>query len=78
MLGPTGPIDALAVILLPILFGTRHAPPSARRGPCWRLKRPDPHTCRQIGSFARAQELLSQGHTNLDKNGDGVACESLR
>jgi endonuclease YncB( thermonuclease family) len=35
-------------------------------------------TCRQIGSFARAQELLKQGHTYLDKNGDGVACESLR
>ena len=35
-------------------------------------------TCRQIGSYARAQELLRQGHTYLDKNGDGVACESLR
>ena len=35
-------------------------------------------TCRQIGSFARAQELLRQGHTYLDKNGEGVACESLR
>jgi endonuclease YncB( thermonuclease family) len=35
-------------------------------------------TCRQIGSYARAQELLRQGHGHLDKNGDGVACESLR
>jgi hypothetical protein len=35
-------------------------------------------TCRQIGSYARAQELLRQGHTYLDTNGDGVACESLR
>jgi endonuclease YncB( thermonuclease family) len=35
-------------------------------------------TCRQIGSYARAQELLRQGHAYLDKNGDGVACESLR
>lgn len=34
--------------------------------------------CRQIGSFARAQELLRQGHTYLDRDGDGVACESLR
>ena len=34
--------------------------------------------CRQIGSYARAQELLKQGHSYLDKNGDGVACESLR
>ncbi len=36
------------------------------------------YTCRQIGSFARAQELLRQGHSTLDRNGDGVACESLR
>jgi endonuclease YncB( thermonuclease family) len=35
-------------------------------------------TCRQIGSYARAQELLRQGHTYLDRNADGVACESLR
>jgi hypothetical protein len=31
-----------------------------------------------IGSFAKAQELLRQGHSYLDRNGDGVACESLR
>jgi micrococcal nuclease len=36
------------------------------------------YRCSQIGSFARAQELLRQGHTYLDRNGDGVACESLR
>ena len=35
-------------------------------------------TCRMIGSFAKAQELLQQGHSYLDRNGDGVACESLR
>ena len=35
-------------------------------------------TCRQIGSFTFAQELLRQGHTYLDRNGDGVAGESLR
>lgn len=35
-------------------------------------------TCRQIGSYDRAQELLRQGHTYLDRNGDGTACESLR
>ncbi len=35
-------------------------------------------TCRQIGSYARAQELLRQGHSYLDRNGDGVSCESLR
>jgi micrococcal nuclease len=35
-------------------------------------------TCQQIGSFSRAQQLLQQGHRELDRNGDGVACESLR
>ena len=35
-------------------------------------------SCQQIGSYARAQELLRQGHTYLDKNGDGIACETLR
>ena len=36
------------------------------------------HTCRQIRSYARAQELLRQGHAYLDKNGAGRACDSLR
>ena len=36
------------------------------------------YSCREIGSHARAQELLRQGHTYLDGNGDGEACESLR
>jgi hypothetical protein len=36
------------------------------------------YTCREIGSFAKAQELLRQGHTYQDKDGDGVACESLQ
>jgi len=35
-------------------------------------------TCKQIGSYAQAQELLRQGHSYLDRNGDGVACEGLR
>ncbi len=35
-------------------------------------------TCKQIGSFATAQQLLQQGHSYLDRDGDGVACESLR
>lgn len=34
-------------------------------------------TCKQIASFAQAQELLRQGHSYLDRNGDGVACEGL-
>ena len=28
-------------------------------------------SCKQIGSFARAQGLLRQGHSYLDRNGDG-------
>ncbi|MEB3332742.1 MAG: thermonuclease family protein [Synechococcaceae cyanobacterium] len=36
------------------------------------------YRCGEIGSYARAQELLRQGHTDLDGNGDGEACESLR
>jgi hypothetical protein len=36
------------------------------------------HRCQEIGSYARAQVLLRQGHIYLDSNGDGEACESLR
>jgi endonuclease YncB( thermonuclease family) len=36
------------------------------------------YLCGEIGSFAHAQELLHRGHTNLDGNGDGQACESFR
>ncbi|MEI7666857.1 MAG: thermonuclease family protein [Synechococcaceae cyanobacterium ELA263] len=36
------------------------------------------YRCQEIGSYAHAQELLRQGHTYLDSNGDGEACESLR
>jgi hypothetical protein len=36
------------------------------------------YRCGEIGSFARAQELLREGHSYLDGNGDGVACERLR
>ena len=36
------------------------------------------YRCKEIGSDAKAQELLRQGHTYLDGNGDGEACESLR
>jgi len=35
-------------------------------------------TCRSIGNYAKAQQLLKQGHTYLDGDGDGEACESLR
>ena len=36
------------------------------------------YTCSQIGSYDRAQVLLQQGHSYLDRDGDGVACEGLR
>jgi endonuclease YncB( thermonuclease family) len=36
------------------------------------------YSCSEIGSYARAQELLRQGHTYLDSNRDGEACDSLR
>ena len=36
------------------------------------------YKCKEIGSYDRAQELLREGHTYLDKNGDGIACKSLR
>ena len=36
------------------------------------------YRCREIGSYARAQALLRQGHSYLDGDGDGEACESLR
>jgi len=35
-------------------------------------------TCSQIGSYAQAQVLLRQGHTDLDGDGDGEACEGLK
>ena len=46
-------------------------------GPCWRLQRPEAHlpVDRQLCPLPGAAEAR---HTYLDKNGDGVACESLR
>ena len=36
------------------------------------------YRCKQIGNWAKAQELLKQGHIYLDRDGDGEACEGLR
>ena len=36
------------------------------------------YRCKEIGSFTKAQELLRQGHSYLDRDGNGIACESLR
>ena len=54
--------------------GSRPAPSAGGGAPAGGQR----FTCKQIGSFARAQELLKQGHSYLDRDGDGVACESLR
>jgi endonuclease YncB( thermonuclease family) len=34
--------------------------------------------CRNVGSWEHAQQLLREGHTYLDGDGDGEACEALR
>ena len=39
---------------------------------------PRKYRCKDIGSWNRAQKLLTQGHRYLDGDGDGEACESLR
>ena len=36
------------------------------------------YRCSEISSYSKAQELLRQGHSYLDGNGDGEACEALR
>ena len=36
------------------------------------------YRCKQIGSWDQAQVLLKQGHTYLDRDGDGEACELLK
>jgi endonuclease YncB( thermonuclease family) len=36
------------------------------------------YRCKEIGSWNKAQYLLKQGHTYLDRDGDGEACESLK
>jgi hypothetical protein len=44
----------------------------------WDFRQGRRYRCKEIGSYERAQELLRQGHTYLDGNGDGEACKSLR
>lgn len=36
------------------------------------------YRCKDIVSWGKAQQLLRQGHTYLDRDNDGEACESLR
>jgi endonuclease YncB( thermonuclease family) len=41
-------------------------------------KRSGRYRCADVSSWAKAQELLNQGHTYLDGDRDGEACENLR
>jgi hypothetical protein len=36
------------------------------------------YTCSQIGSYAKAQVMLQQGHRYLDGDGDGMTCKNLQ
>ena len=36
------------------------------------------YRCKEIVSWSKAQQLLKEGHTYLDRDRDGEACESLR
>ncbi len=58
----------------PWATSTPLAPTGANNTPASGLR----YRCREIGSYAQAQQLLRQGHTYLDGDGDGEACESLR
>ena len=57
-------------------FGVWRVPGGITRP--WDFRRSRKVRCREIGSFGRAQELLRPGHTDLDGDGEGEACESLR
>ena len=52
--------------------------PSTGTSPSSSSKSSGRYRCAEVGSWARAQELLKQGHTYLDGDRDGEACESLR
>ena len=36
------------------------------------------YTCKEIGNYATVEQILSQGHADLDGNGDGIGCNSLK
>jgi endonuclease YncB( thermonuclease family) len=52
--------------------------PSSTTPPASSSKQSGRYRCADVGSWARAQGLLKQGHTYLDGDRDGEACESLR
>lgn len=52
--------------------------PSSNTSPSSSSKPSGRYRCADVGSWAKAQELLRQGHSYLDGDRDGEACESLR
>jgi len=36
------------------------------------------YSCKEIGNYATAQQLLRKEHAYLDGNGDGIACNTLK
>ena len=52
--------------------------PSSSPSPASSSRSSGRHRCSEVGSWARAQELLRQGHAYLDGDRDGEACESLK
>lgn len=55
----------------------RGGTPRQNSTPSSSVKPTGKYRCNDIGSWAKAQELLKQGHTYLDGDRDGEACESL-
>jgi hypothetical protein len=71
----TLPASSVVSTPTPAWPGHRSASPSACGSPAWSV---NSQKCKEIGSYARAQELLRAGHSYLDRSGDGIACKSLR
>jgi hypothetical protein len=53
-------------------------PPSQYDGDDSDMKSKKQYNCKDIGSWPVAQDLLQNGHTYLDKNNSGIACEELK
>ena len=48
--------------------------PECRKIP---ISKREKHKCADIGDWSKSQELLLEGHTYLDRDNDGEACEAL-
>ncbi|HWQ15864.1 MAG TPA: excalibur calcium-binding domain-containing protein [Roseiflexaceae bacterium] len=58
--------------------GQTYTPPSAPSSPPQRRFPSRRMTCSEFATWEEAQAALAEGHTELDRDGDGEACESLR